>query len=187
MLWFSVCCSRAPCSRHGPIWRDRELWGAGPGWTVRLMALRGGRPSRPRRGREWARCPRTKVWGPQERANCRWASPRSLWKSVVRSNSQGPQLRLPSECRVCGIPVAWNIEKVVGFQVSARSQVALMVKNPPANAGDRDAGSIPGLERSPREGNGNQFQYSCLKIPMDRGAWQVIVHGVAKSLTQLSN
>ena len=57
--------------------------------------------------------------------------------------------------------------------------------SPPSNAGDM--GSIPGLERSPREGNGNQFQYSCLKNPMDRRAWQVIVHEVAKSLTQLSN
>ena len=50
------------------------------------------------------------------------------------------------------------------------SQVALIVKNLPANAGDiRDAGSIPGLGRSPGEGNGNPLQYSCLGIPMDRG------------------
>ena len=46
------------------------------------------------------------------------------------------------------------------------SQVALMVKNPPANAGDiRDTGSIPGLGRSPRGGNGNPLQYSCLENP----------------------
>ena len=46
------------------------------------------------------------------------------------------------------------------------SQVALVVKNPPANAGDaRDAGSIPGLGRSRGEGNGNPLQFSCLKIP----------------------
>ena len=52
------------------------------------------------------------------------------------------------------------------------SQVALMVKNPPANAGDvRDAGLIPGSGRSPGEGNGNPLQYSCLENPMDRGAW----------------
>ena len=44
-----------------------------------------------------------------------------------------------------------------------------MVKNPPANAGD--TGSIPGLERSPAEGNCNPLQYSCLGNPMDRGAW----------------
>ena len=51
------------------------------------------------------------------------------------------------------------------------SQVALVVKNPPATAGDvRDTGSIPGLGRSPGEGNGNPLQYSCLQNPMDRGA-----------------
>ena len=47
-----------------------------------------------------------------------------------------------------------------------------MVKNPPANAGDvRDAGLTPGWGRSPREENGNPFQYSCLKNSMDRGDW----------------
>ena len=46
-----------------------------------------------------------------------------------------------------------------------------------------DLGLIPGLGRSPEEGNGNPLQYSCLKKPMDRGAWQVTVHGVAKSRT----
>ena len=49
------------------------------------------------------------------------------------------------------------------------------------NAGD--PGSIPGSGRSPREGNDNPFQYSCVENPMDRGAWQAIVHGVAKSRT----
>ena len=64
----------------------------------------------------------------------------------------------------------------------------LAVKNLPANAGD--AGSIPGLGRSPGEGNGNPLQYSCLENPMDRGAWQAAVHGVAKELDttqQLNN
>ena len=56
----------------------------------------------------------------------------------------------------------------------------LAVKNLPANAGD--AGSIPGLGRSPGEGNGNPRQYSCLENPMDRGAWKAAVHGVAKEL-----
>ena len=50
-----------------------------------------------------------------------------------------------------------------------------------------DPGSIPGLGRSHREGNGNPLQYSCLENPMDRGGWQATVHGVAKSQTQLSN
>ena len=62
--------------------------------------------------------------------------------------------------------------------------MALVVKNPPANAGDiRDAGLIPGLGRSPGEGNGNQLQHSYLENSMDRGAWWATVHGVTKSRT----
>ena len=58
----------------------------------------------------------------------------------------------------------------------------LVKKNPPANAGDvTDMGSIPMSGRSPRVGNGNPLQYCCLGNPMDRGAWQVTIHGVAKS------
>ena len=61
--------------------------------------------------------------------------------------------------------------------------MVLVVKNLPANAGDvRDVGLIPGLGRSPGEGNGNSLQYSCLENPMDREAWQATVHGVAKEL-----
>ena len=59
--------------------------------------------------------------------------------------------------------------------------VVLVVKNPHFNAGGvRDVGSIPGLGRSPGEGNGNPLQYSCLDNPMDRGVWQATVHGVAR-------
>jgi len=62
------------------------------------------------------------------------------------------------------------------------SQVALVVTNLPANAGDiRDSGSIPGSGRSPGEGHGNPFQYSCLENPMDKGNWQAMVYRVAKS------
>ena len=62
----------------------------------------------------------------------------------------------------------------------------LVVKNPPANAGDiRDTGSIPGLGRSPRGGHDNPLQHSCLENPMDRGAWWATVHGVTKSQKQL--
>ena len=53
------------------------------------------------------------------------------------------------------------------------------------NAGD--LGWIPGSGRSPGEGNGNPLQHSCLENPMDGGAWQATVHGVAKSWTQLSD
>ena len=62
--------------------------------------------------------------------------------------------------------------------------MALVVKNPPAKAGDTS--SIPRLGRSLGVGNGNPLQYSCLKNPMDRRAWQATVHGVAKSQIWLS-
>ena len=61
-------------------------------------------------------------------------------------------------------------------------------KKSTCNAGDKgDMGSIPGLGRSPREGNGDPLQYSCPENPMDRAAWQVTVHGVTKSGTHLSS
>ena len=66
------------------------------------------------------------------------------------------------------------------------SQVALVVKNQPANAGDmRDAGLISGLGRSPGEEHGNPLQYSCLENPKDRRAWWAMVRRVAESRTQL--
>jgi len=62
------------------------------------------------------------------------------------------------------------------------SQVALVVKNLPANAGDiRDVDSIPGLGRSPGRQRGNPVQYSCLGNPTDRGDWQATVHRVTKN------
>ena len=64
------------------------------------------------------------------------------------------------------------------------SLVAQLVKNLPANAGH--VGSVPGLGRSLGEGNGNPLWYSCLENPVDREAWWAIVHGAAKSRTQLS-
>ena len=64
------------------------------------------------------------------------------------------------------------------------SQVALMVKNLPANAEDiREAVPIPGSGRFPGGGHGNPLQYSCLENPMDRGAWQATVQRVTKSQT----
>ena len=67
----------------------------------------------------------------------------------------------------------------MGFRCSSVS------KESACNAGD--LGLIPGLGRSPREGNGNPLQYSCLENPMDKGAWQVIVLGVCKSQTRLND
>ena len=64
--------------------------------------------------------------------------------------------------------------------------VALVVKNPPANAEDvRDTGLIPGSGRSPGIGNGSPVQYLAWKIPMDRGTWWATLHKVAKSRTQV--
>ena len=63
-----------------------------------------------------------------------------------------------------------------------------MGKESTCNAGDTgDAGSIPGSGRFPGGRKGNPLQYSCLKSPMDRGAWWATVHGVAKSRTRLSD
>ena len=60
--------------------------------------------------------------------------------------------------------------------------MALVVKNPPANAGDvRDMGLIPGWGRSPGGGLGNPLQYSCLENTIDREAWKATVHRVSKS------
>ena len=62
--------------------------------------------------------------------------------------------------------------------------MALVVKNPPANAGDlRDAGSVPGSGIASGGEHGSPLQYSCLENPMDREAWRATVHGVAKSQT----
>ena len=72
----------------------------------------------------------------------------------------------------------------LGWVMEIASQVALVVKDLPANAGDvRDVGSIPGLGRFPGGGHGNPPQYSCLENPIDREAWWATVHRVAKNWT----
>ena len=78
--------------------------------------------------------------------------------------------------------VYFNLHKEQQQKVSIlnwASQVALMVKNPLANAGN--LGSIPGWGRTPGEGNGNPLQYSCLENSVDKGAWWATVDGVAKN------
>ena len=73
---------------------------------------------------------------------------------------------------MCGLSFQWA------------SQVVLVVKNLPANAGGiRDAGSIPQSGRSLGRGHGNPLQYACLENPMDRGAWKTRVHGIQVSDT----
>ena len=77
----------------------------------------------------------------------------------------------------------WDSYKLKAAVFSSDSTDALLAfwvlnicKRPACNAGD--LGSVPGLEKSPREGDGNQLQYSCLGNPVDRGAWWITVHGV---------
>ena len=66
--------------------------------------------------------------------------------------------------------------------------MVLLVKNPPANAGDiRDQGSIPGLERSSGGGHGNPLQYSCLENPRGREAWRATVHKESDTYTIFMN
>ena len=84
---------------------------------------------------------------------------------------------------LCGY---WDVVSLRWIHLTGASQVALVVKNPPANAEDvRDAGSIPGLGRSLGGGHGNPLQFSCLENPMDRGAWEAIVHRITKNWTRL--
>ena len=67
---------------------------------------------------------------------------------------------------------------IIGFLIVPCVPGGPVVKNLPAKAGDTgDASLIPGLGRSPGEGNGNPLQYSCLENATDRGAWWAIVHG----------
>ena len=80
------------------------------------------------------------------------------------------------------LSISLSNQLAVCTEIHRSSQTVLLVKNPPANAGDaRDVSSIPGLGRSPGEENGNPFQYSGLENSMDRGAWWVTGHGVKKS------
>ena len=76
-----------------------------------------------------------------------------------------------------------NQVKIRSFRVAPgpiASQGVPVVKIQPHNAGKvRDLGSIPGSRRSPGEGNGNPFHYSCLENPVDSGAWRATVHRVA--------
>ena len=110
------------------------------------------------------------------RVGCDWMTSLSLftfmhwrrkWQPTpvfLPGESQGRRSLVGCRLRSCGM--------------SGASQVSLVVKNPPANSGD--VGLRPGPGGSPREGNGNLLQYSCLENSMDRGAWWAAVHGVTK-------
>ena len=87
----------------------------------------------------------------------------------------------PAKALVINILGKWQCIKYLVLSIWV-SSVVLVVKNSPVNPGDiRGMRSIPGWGRSPREGNGNPLQYSCLENHMDRGAWWATAHGVTKS------
>ena len=99
---------------------------------------------------------------------------------------QGPALPLKQHPPTCPHPASSQWTQILQFyQPPGSFPSGSVVKNPPVNAGD--TGLIPGSGRSPGEGNGRPLQYSCPENSMYRGAWQVTVHGVAKSQTQLSD
>ena len=114
-----------------------------------------------------------------------------VWEFTVRSWSQGSSIRTkdaPSisiiwEIRVLGALCQELGQRLKYFLVSHSLTFHLRIIIS-SNAGD--VGSIPGSERSPGGGNGNPLQYACLGNPMNRGAWQAAVPGVAKSQTRLS-
>ena len=81
-----------------------------------------------------------------------------------------------------------SLPKLKSIELVMPSQVALLVKNPLANAADvTDTGLIPGSGGSPGGGHRNPLQYSCLENSMDGGAWWATVHGVSNIQTQLSD
>ena len=139
-----------------------------------------------------------KKTGPQS-YNCVNAHPAKPLPNEEAKRPQGFQTRTQrrhqhldfSLVRPCPTsdPKKWEIINFCYLlTLKGASQVALVVKNLPANAGNvRDLGLIPGLGRSPGKGNGHPLQYSCLENPMDRRAWRATVCGVAKNQTQLSN
>ena len=105
--------------------------------------------------------------------------------------SRGPIIITPTKT-ISRVPKNMNFDSGrLGFEPRlchydfVTSLVSQTVKASAYNAGD--LGSLSGLGRSPGEGNGSQLQYSCLENPMDRGAWQAVVHGVTKSRTRLSD
>ena len=97
----------------------------------------------------------------------------------------GSDVVLPSKGRRLGMRVCMcgdTNNRSCHLLNAQSSQVALVVKNPPANAGDeRDSGLIPGSGRSPGGARGNPRQHSCLENHMDRGTWRATIHGVSES------
>ena len=89
----------------------------------------------------------------------------------VGFNNAGTLALCPTHAHSIPLEDEW-LSLIIHFIVVGGTPGGTVVKNLPTNAGNtRDAGSIPGLRRSPGEGNGNPLQYSCLRNPMDRETW----------------
>ena len=120
---------------------------------------------------------------------------RLLWWSIPNYSEylQYMDTDLESKCKKINSPgsylLKWLLQADSQLQYSLISVMGCLggsvVRNPPANA--EDAGSIPGLGRSPGIGNDNPLQYSCLGNPVEKGAWWATVHGVTKSQSWLSD
>ena len=109
----------------------------------------------------------------------------TVWKHQVFSAQPSLWPNLTSIHTTGNIHTYWK-NHIFDYRDLGASQVVLVVKNPPANAGDiKDAGLISGSGRSPGGGHGNLLQYSCPENPMDTGAWRARVHRVSQSLTWL--
>ena len=122
--------------------------------------------------------------------------PLPLLDPPLHHSEAGRSLTAPSEWRfscpassMCSPPWRLAIPGLRAVLVQlAMGWTSLVAQNQPANAGDAgDVRSVPGPGRSPRGGNGNPLQYSCLENPMDGRAWRATVHGVTKRRTGLSN
>ena len=108
-----------------------------------------------------------------------------LWK-VALIHMETLQRR-PDDPAAASFPSHHTLHCLILFFPTQGFPDGSVVKNPPVNAGDTgDAGSSPRSGKSPGERNGNLLQCSCLENPMDRGAWQATVHGVAQSQTRLT-
>ena len=122
-----------------------------------------------------------------------WGPRRLFTAQILRLNSRPSRSESAFRCNPQATWVITAQKIIVETQVyfavlqeSGASQVALVVKNPPASTGDTgDMGSIPGSGRSPGGEQGSPLQYSCLENLMDRGVWWATIYEVAKSWTQL--
>ena len=110
--------------------------------------------------------------------------PHAVWINPLLPRRQPPRRPDFSDHSLVSPVLELYINTVESYSIWA-SQVSLVVKYSPANAGAYETGSIPGLGRSPGGGYDNPLQYSCLENPMDRGALRALVHRVAKSWTWL--